>query len=57
VLELLRRLRQWREHPVLFLSVLLMAFVVGFLMGVVLWESDVSPPGGSSEPGPRLHSR
>jgi hypothetical protein len=58
MLELLRRLWQWRENPVLFLSVLLIAFTVGFLIGVALWEPDVPPPaGGSSEPGPRLSSR
>ena len=47
MLELLRLLRQWRENPVLFLSVLLIAFTVGFLIGVALWEPDVPPPAGA----------
>jgi hypothetical protein len=57
MLELLRRLRQWQENPILFLSVLLIAFTVGFVIGVALWQPDVPPAGGSSEPGPRFASR
>ncbi len=57
MLELLRRLRQWQENPILFFSVLLIAFTVGFVIGVALWQPDVPPAGGSSEPGPRLASR
>ncbi len=32
MLELLRRLRQWQENPILFLSVLLVASTVGFVV-------------------------
>ena len=45
-----------RKRIILWAVVLLVAYGVGFAIGVALWEKDIAPP-GRNQPGPRLTRR
>ena len=45
-----------RKRIILWAVALLVAYGVGFAIGVALWEEDIAPP-GRNQPGPRLTRR
>jgi hypothetical protein len=44
------------KKRILWVAALLVAYGIGFAIGVGLWEEDVAPP-GPPEPGPHITRR